>query len=188
MAGSDTDETLMALVAARDQRALRTLMDRHMGRTIGLAERVVGGNAEADDIGQEAFLRVWNHAQSFDPRSGRFTTWLYRIVLNLAIDRRRRPRHAHIDEAALEIASAEPQPVTQVMLAEQDRAVARAMAALPERQRAAIALFHMQGLSGREAAQAMEISEKAFESLLTRARSALRQEVEKAEAGGADDA
>ena len=189
MAGSETDETLMALVAARDQRAFRALMDRHMGRTIGLAERVVGGNAEADDIGQEAFLRVWSHAQSFDPRTGRFTTWLYRIVLNLAIDRRRKPRHEQVDDAALAIASADPQPVAQVMPASRTAAGRRAMAALPERQRAAIALFHMEGLSGREAAQAMEISEKAFESLLTRARSALRQEVEKhtARMGGADD-
>ena len=119
MAGSETDETLMALVAARDQRALRALMDRHMARTIGLAERVVGGNAEADDIGQEAFLRVWSHAQSFDPRTGRFTTWLYRIVLNLAIDRKRKPRHEQVDDAALAIASADPQPVAQVIAGEQ---------------------------------------------------------------------
>jgi RNA polymerase sigma-70 factor (ECF subfamily) len=179
MGGSETDEALMTLVAARDQRALRTLMDRHMARAIGLAERVVGGNAEADDIGQEAFLRVWSHARSFNPSTARFTTWLYRIVLNLAIDRRRRPRHQQIDDSAFEIASAEPQPVTQVIAGEQERVLAAAMASLPERQRAAIALFHMAGLSGREAAQAMEISEKAFESLLTRARSALKQEVEK---------
>jgi RNA polymerase sigma-70 factor (ECF subfamily) len=71
---SETDEALMALVAAPDQRAIRALMDRHMPRVIGLAERVVGGNAEADDIGQEAFLRVWNHASSYAPESARFTT------------------------------------------------------------------------------------------------------------------
>ena len=177
MAGSETDEALMALVAARDQRAFRVLMERHMARAIGLAERVVGANAEADDIGQEAFLRVWNHAPSFAPQTARFTTWLYRIVLNLAIDRRRRPRHEQID-AALDIASSEPQPVLQVIADEQHRAVARAMQALPQRQRTAIALFHMEGLSGREAALVMDISEKAFESLLTRARAALKEEVE----------
>lgn len=178
MGGCDSDEALMARVAARDQRAFRALMERHMPRAIGFAERVVGNNADADDIGQEAFLRVWNHAASFTPRTARFTTWLYRIVLNLAIDRRRKPQHQEI-EAALHVESAEPQPLQQVMAEEQQRLLAKAMAALSDRQRAALALFHMEGLSGREAAQAMELSEKAFESLLIRARSALKQEVER---------
>lgn len=178
MAGSESDEALMALVVARDQRAFRVLTERHMARAIGFAERVVG-NAEADDIAQEAFLRVWTRAQSFDAGAGRFTTWLYRIVLNLAIDRKRRPAGAPIEEAG-EIASADPDPVVQIIADEEARAVAQAMAALPERQRAAIALFHMEGLSGREAAQAMNVSEKAFESLLTRARSALKQLVQEA--------
>ena len=177
MAGSETDEALMALVAARDQRAFRMLAERHMARAIGLAERVVG-NAEADDIGQEAFLRVWTRSQSFDPASGRFTTWLYRIVLNLAIDRRRRPAHRPIEDAG-EVATPEPEPVALLIADEEARTVSAAMSALPERQRAAIALFHMEGLSGREAAAAMGISEKAFESLLTRARAALKQHVEK---------
>ncbi len=167
----------MALVVARDQRALRVLMDRHMGRAIGLAIRVAG-NAEADDIAQEAFLRVWSRAGSFNAEAGRFTTWLYRIVVNLAIDARRRPRHGPVDEA-LEVPSGDPGPAKELIAAEQNRSLARAMAALPERQRAAIALFHMEGLSGREAAKAMGMSEKAFESLLTRARSALKAQVEK---------
>lgn len=177
MAGSETDEALMALVAARDQRAFRMLAERHMGRAIRLAERVAG-NAEADDIGQEAFLRVWTRSQAFDPAVGGFTTWLYRIVLNLAIDRRRRPAHRPIEDAG-EVASLEPEPVTRIIADEQARAISTAMAALPERQRAAIALFHMEGLSGRDAAAVMSISEKAFESLLTRARAALKQHVEK---------
>jgi len=177
MAGSETDETLMALVVARDQRAFRVLTERHMARAIGFAERVVG-NAEADDIAQEAFLRVWTKAASFDAGAGRFTTWLYRIVLNLAIDKKRRPSHAPIEDAG-EIASSEPEPVVQIIADEEARVVADAMAALPERQRAAIALFHTEGLSGREAAEAISISEKAFESLMTRARSALKQHVEK---------
>lgn len=178
MAASQPDEMLMALVAQRDQRAFSVLMERHMARAIRFAERIVG-NAEADDIAQEAFVRVWNRGASYDPGVGRFTTWLYRIVLNLAIDSRRRPRHLDIEEAA-DVPSNEPEPVVRLIADEQDRSIAAAMAALPERQRAAIALFHMEGLSVREAALAMNLSEKAFESLLTRARSALKQEVEKA--------
>jgi RNA polymerase sigma-70 factor (ECF subfamily) len=110
--------------------------------------------------------------------SGRFTTWLYRIVLNLAIDRRRRPAHRPIEDAG-EVASSDPEPVALLIADEEARTVSAAMSALPERQRAAIALFHMEGLSGREAAAVMGISEKAFESLLTRARAALKQHVEK---------
>lgn len=177
MLGSEVDdESLMALVASRDQRAFRALMERHMARTIALAERIVGGNADADDIGQDAFLRVWNHAKSYDARAGRFTTWLYRIVLNLSIDRKRKPRHDDIDKAA-DVANDRPDQVACLIADEQWTAMEQAMQTLPERQRAAIALFHMEGLSGREAAQVMELSEKAFESLLIRARAALREHV-----------
>ena len=78
-----SDEALMVAVAARQQQAFRILMGRHMPRAIRVAQRVVRDSAEADDIGQDAFLRVWSHAASFDPDIARFTTWLYRIVLNL---------------------------------------------------------------------------------------------------------
>ena len=175
-----SDEMLMAAVAARRQQAFRILMDRHMPRAIRVAQRIVRNPAEADDIGQEAFLRVWHKAESFDPNIARFTTWLYRIVLNLAFDRVRRPSFAPIDEAA-EIESGEPGAVETIIAREQRRALQDAMARLPERQRGAIALFHMEGLSGEEAARAMDLSAKAFESLLGRARAALKKEVENIE-------
>lgn len=178
MAGSESDESLMGLVAQGDQRAFRILMGRHMTLAIRVAQRVVGNAAEADDIGQDAFLRVWRRAASFDPRVARFTTWLYRVVLNLALDRIRKPSHASIDQAA-EVRSDDPEPVTLMIADEERRMIAAAMATLPERQRAAIVLFHMEGLGGRDAAKSMNVSEKAFESLLVRARSALKQYVEK---------
>ncbi|MFC0242113.1 RNA polymerase sigma factor [Rhodopseudomonas telluris] len=173
----DSDEALMAAVAARRQQAFRVLMTRHMPRAIRVAQRIVRDAAEADDIGQEAFLRVWNKAASFDPAVARFTTWLYRIVLNLSFDRARKPAHAPIDEAA-EIASSEPAPIEHLIADQQRRALDAAMARLSDRQRGAIALFHMEGLSGEDAARAMGLSAKAFESLLARARIALKTEVE----------
>lgn len=179
----ETDEALMALVAARDQRAFRILLARHMRRAIRVAERVVGNADEADDIGQEAFLRVWNHARGFDSRVARFTTWLYRIVVNLSLDRRRRPTHQPIADAE-EIQSAEPAPLEVLIENEERRALERSMARLPERQRAAIILFHMEGLSGKDAAQAMSLSEKAFESLLIRGRSALKQDLARVQRSG----
>jgi RNA polymerase sigma-70 factor (ECF subfamily) len=184
-----SDEQLMVAVAARQQRAFRVLMDRHMRRSISIAQRVVLNAADADEIGQEAFLRVWNHAGSFDPGLARFTTWLYRIVVNLALDRVRRPAHAPI-EAASTVSDDAPDPAERLMARERITQLNAAMAQLSDRQRTALALFHIDGLSGEEAARIMRVSNKAFESLLGRARAALRMRVqsvaEKAEGGGND--
>ena len=174
----DSDEVLMAAVVARDQRAFRILMQRHMGRAIRVAQRILRDAAEADDVGQEAFLRVWGRAGSFDPDLAKFTTWLYRIVVNLALDRTRRPRHQPIDEAD-EMPSDAPAAVELIIAGEEWTTLEQALARLSTRQRGAIALFHIEGLSGADAASAMQLNIKAFESLLLRARAALRAEVDK---------
>ena len=173
-----SDEALMVAVSARQPQAFRILMGRHMQRAVRVAQRVVRDSAEADDIGQEAFLRVWSHAASFDPDVARFTTWLYRIVLNLAFDRGRRRPLMPIEEA-IEVRATDPEPVERLIADEERRALEQAMANLSERQRGAIALFHMEGLSGEESAKAMNLSAKAFESLLARARATLREHVQK---------
>jgi RNA polymerase sigma-70 factor, ECF subfamily len=178
MVEDPSDEALMAAVSARQHHAFRILMGRHMPRAIRVAQRIVRDSGEADDIGQEAFLRVWSRAASFDPEIARFTTWLYRIVLNLAFDRTPRRQHSPIDEAS-DVRSDDPEPVERVIADEERRILEWAMADLPERQRAAIALFHMEGLSGEDAAHAMGLGAKAFESLLGRARAALKQNVQK---------
>jgi RNA polymerase sigma-70 factor (ECF subfamily) len=178
-----SDEALMAAVSARQHRAFRILMGRHMPRAIRVAQRIVRDPGEADDIAQEAFLRVWSHAASFDSEIARFTTWLYRIVLNLAFDRTRRRQHAPIDDAA-DVRSDDPGPIERVIADEERRILEQAMAGLSERQRGAIALFHMEGLSGEDAAQAMNLGAKAFESLLGRARAALRENVKKIQETG----
>ncbi|MDX2203634.1 MAG: RNA polymerase sigma factor [Hyphomicrobiaceae bacterium] len=178
MTGEITDEQLLAQVARRDQRALRLLMDRHMQRAIALAERIVGGNSDADDIAQEAFLRVWSKAEQFDPSAGRFTSWMYRIVFNLALDRRRAMRSPLPIEDAEHVPTGGPGQLDILLADEDGRAVDRALARLSARQRAAIALFHMDGMSCREAGEVMGLSESAFDSLLNRARKALRQEVQ----------
>ena len=158
-----SDEALMLAVSARQQQAFRVLMGRHMQRAIRVAQRIVRNPAEADD-----------------PAVAGFTTWLYRIVLNLAFDRVRRRAFAPIDEAS-DVRTADPEPIEQLIEDEERRVLEQAMAKLPERQRGAIALFHMEGLSGEESAKAMNLSAKAFESLLGRARAALRDQVQKIE-------
>ena len=97
----DGDDALVAQSASGNHRAFRLLMVRHMGRTIRLAESILGGSSDADDVAQEAFVRVWKGASSFDPAIARFTTWLYRIVVNLAIDRSRQARGDPIEAASV---------------------------------------------------------------------------------------
>lgn len=172
-----SDEDLMAQIASGDHAAFRVLMARHMRRAIRVAQGVLRQASEADDVAQDAFIRLWRHARAFDPARARFTTWMHRIVVNLAIDRTRQPRMQAL-ELAQKIADETPGPFAALAQSQEQRAIEAALAQLPARQRAAITLFHFEGLSGRESAQALELSEDAFESLLARARAALKRSIE----------
>lgn len=183
MDGEATDEELLARIVEADQQALRALMARYARKSIALAERIVGGNVEADDVSQEAFIRVWRNAARFDGRRGQFSTWFFRIVVNLAIDRARRGARNRPLEAAGDVADGQKSAVAKLIEDDQDRTLSAALALLPDRQRAAIALFHLEGLSGRDAAESLGLSEKAFESLLIRARRGLRTRVADLEKG-----
>ena len=127
----------------------------------------------ADDIAQEALLRVWINAPRWRP-SAAFRTWFYRVVLNLCLNRRRRRPFV-----ALEQAGDPPDPsadaAAQLERAEADREMAAAIAALPERQRAAIVLTYHEGLGNAEAAAVLETTISGVETLLVRARRTLRE-------------
>jgi RNA polymerase sigma-70 factor (ECF subfamily) len=184
---TETDERLMLRLASGSAEALHILMTRHMRRGVRLAEGVTRSEADADDIAQEAFVRVWRNATAFNPSRARFSTWFHRIIINLSIDRARRPASEPLDEH-LEIPTGEASALS-VLLAKEDtraktQAIDRAIASLSERQRAAIALFHFEGLSGRDCAEAMGLSGKAFESLLHRARGALKKTLGQNSASG----
>ncbi|WP_243634360.1 sigma-70 family RNA polymerase sigma factor [Roseicella frigidaeris] len=172
-----SDAELMAWAAAGDRAAFGVLVARHGDRTLRLALRVLGRTEEAEEVAQEAFLRAWQAAASFDPGRARFTTWLHRITLNLAIDRgRRRGRATEAGEEALALlADPAPGPEAAAAAAEDHAALAGALARLPARQRAAIALAYEEGLSGAEAAAMLDVSERALEGLLRRARLMLRR-------------
>lgn len=176
MQNGDNDEALMVAVARGSHAALRSLMDRHMAKMIGLAERIAGAASEADEIAQEAFVRVWRHADRFDADRARFSTWLYRIVVNLALDRKRRPKTVDLVLAA-DVPSPERSAEEHLDEKQRARLLHAALASLPDRQRAALVLFHIEGLSGREAAAILGVSEKALESLLTRGRAGCRDYV-----------
>ncbi|WP_431269475.1 sigma-70 family RNA polymerase sigma factor [Dankookia sp. P2] len=118
-----TDAELMRGAAAGDRAAFGVLVERHGERALRVAMRVLGDGAEAEEVAQEAFLRAWQAAASFDPDRARFTTWLHRITLNLAIDRtRRRGVAPEAGEAAL---AALPDPAPAPKTAPLPRRTAR---------------------------------------------------------------
>jgi len=149
-----------------------------MGFVLGLAQRVSGQRDDADEIAQEAFLRVWTVAPRWRQEGeARFTTWLYRVVVNLCLDRRRRAPALPL-EAAGDPSDPAPDSLERVAQDETARLVGRALEDLPPRQRAAITLCYYGEVSGAEAARILDVSESALESLLVRGRKALRQRLE----------
>jgi RNA polymerase sigma-70 factor, ECF subfamily len=176
----DEDAEDMRRIAAGDESALQALMRRHLASTVRLAARVLGSPAAAEDVAQESFLRVWKHAANFEgpaERGAKFTTWLYRIVVNLCIDEKRKSRFSSIDDIAEPV---DPSDDAERAIArrEQQARVRKALHALPERQRTAFVLCFYEEHSNRDAASIMGIGVKAVESLLVRARKALRDDLQ----------
>jgi RNA polymerase sigma-70 factor (ECF subfamily) len=167
-----SDQELMARAGQGDGRAFQALVRRHAGRAVALARRILGNDALAEEIAQDALLRVWIAAPRWRPQAA-FRTWLYRIVVNLCLNAKRRPTSLPLG-AADDIADPAPRPDAQLEQREQDRRLAAAIEALPDRQRAAIVLTYQEGLGNAEAASVLDVSLSAFEALLVRAKRELR--------------
>ena len=167
-----TDHDLMARAAKGDERAFRTLAERHAGSALRLARRILGNEAAAEDIVQDALLRVWINAPRWRPEAA-FRTWLYRIVVNLCLNVRRRAADLPLD-AAEQVADPAPGAEEQLRLRERDRQLAAAIMVLPERQRAAVVLTYQEGLSNADVAEVLDTSVSSVETLLVRARRTLR--------------
>lgn len=177
-ADNDEDNRLMHLVASGDEDAFRQLMQTHLGRVVRMAARVMGSVSVAEDIAQEAFVRVWRTADKWngtDKSGARFTTWLYRVVMNLCIDEKRKKQLVFSDTAAdFEVADHGRTAEDHMAAAEQSGRVKAALAGLPDRQRQAFILCFYEEKSNQEAAAILDISVKALESLLVRSRRHLR--------------
>lgn len=177
----DPDLPLLQRIAAGDGAACAALVDRHLGRTVALGWRMLGSQAEAEDVAQEVFLRAWQRAADWRAGSARFSTWLHRIAINLCLDRLRRRRELGL-EAAGDPPAENAHPGTGLQRQAVAERVHAALAELPERQRLAVLLCHFQELGNAEAAEVMEIGVEALESLLARGRRKLR-ELLRADAG-----
>lgn len=183
---AESDEELMARTGRGDRLAYARLLDRHLTRVHAVARRFLFDAAEAEDVAQEVFLRVWTHAPRWAPEGARLTTWLYRITMNLCIDRKRKVTALPL-EAAGEPEDERPSAYTLHHRGEMQAHLALALAALPENQRAAIVLSYYEGLGNVETASILNTTVGAVELLLVRARRALKDRLAPILTGALED-
>jgi RNA polymerase sigma-70 factor (ECF subfamily) len=171
-----SDEQLMARICRHDQEAFTCLLSRHLTPIHAYLFRLTGSRADADDLSQETFLRVWRRAASFKPGRVKLATWLHRIAHNLWVDlyrKQRRGVEVALDEVAEPVAEQPYGPAHGETLAHLNTA----LMALPESQRSALALCQIRGFSNQDAANIMGVGVRALESLLARARKRLKNEL-----------
>jgi RNA polymerase sigma-70 factor (ECF subfamily) len=168
-----SDEALLARYGRGEAVAARALTERVAPRLTALATRLLAGDrAEAEDVVQEAMLRLWRIAPDWREGEARVTTWLYRVTVNQCTDRRRKARTAPL-ETAPEPEDDAKGPVARMADAERLAALDAALADLPERQRQAVVLRHIEGLSNPEIAAVLDLGVEAVESLTARGKRAL---------------
>ena len=170
-----SDETLLVLYANGDPEASRRLTARLAPRMLGYAMRLLSDRAEAEDVTQEAMLRLWRMAPTWRTGEARISTWAYRVVTNLCTDRRRaRQRRPAIglDEAP-EVADGAKGALATMIEADRMAALQNALAQLPERQRLAVVLRHIEGRTNPEIAEILQIGVVAVESLTARGKRTL---------------
>jgi RNA polymerase sigma factor (sigma-70 family) len=168
-----SDDALMQRVLARDRVAFRILAERYGDRLYRIGWRMMGDAVEAEDVAQEAMLKLWSQTQWRVGEAG-IGAWLARVATNAALDRLRKSRFRS-DEDIPE--RADESPLADAMIAQNHEAArARAaIAALPDNQRAAIVLTYYEDIPNKDAADMLDLNIKAFESLLFRARASLKQ-------------
>lgn len=170
---ADPDSGLLERIAKGDHAAYALFVDRHLDRLLAFVQRTLVSRDDAEDVVQEAFLKVWTHANRWQDRGTKASTWLHQIALNLCRDRWRKERGntVELDE---NLRSDGTEPEQQLLEDDQALRVHTALQQLPDRQRVAVVLTHFQGMTNPEAAVILSCSVEAMESLLSRARRTLR--------------
>ena len=170
---AQTDLELISKAIAGREDGFEELVRRYQRPITSYVFRMLGDYDSALDVTQEVFIKVYNSLSRYSSEY-KFSTWLYRVVVNRCLDFQRRPKGTALD-AIEEPQDPDGNAEHGLLEAERDQALDAAVARLPERQRAAIALTYTAGLRNAEAAAALDVSVKAFEALLVRAKRELRE-------------
>lgn len=173
LAAASGDAALLVRVRAGDAIAYRLLVDRHLSSVLAVARRMLRDDAEAEDVAQEAMLRLWRLSAELEVGVAGIGGWLRRVASNLCIDRIRSGRRTEVTDEVPEQVE-EAGQLTGLTSMELSSRVELALRTLPERQRAALTLFHFEGLSQIEVGRKLGVTDEAVESLLARARRALK--------------
>ena len=171
------ERALVERAARKDADAFRILVERHASAVAALARRMLGDEAEAEDVAQEALLRLWRSGDGLDIGTHGVRPWLRRVAVNLCLDRSRGTRRMVVTDTPPEVADP-PAQERALDAHDLETRVRSALAALPERQRQALTLFQFENMSQNDIAAAMGVTEEAVESLLSRARRALKHALE----------
>ena len=171
-----TDEKLMMRAGRGDMDAFETLVRRHQDTAVSVAYRYLGDRAQAEDIAQEAFLKILDAAERYEP-TAKFTTYLYGVVWRLCVDTYRKKSPMNWDSSIPHEADADP-PDARMRRRETAERVQAALAELPPRQRMALVLQHYEGMSYEEIAATMDCTTSAVAALLVRARDTLKEVLE----------
>ena len=183
-----SDVQLMLDVKAGDEQSFELLLHRYRSPLVNFLYRMVRNREQAEDLAQEVFLRVYRSRTTYEP-SAKFTTWLYRIATNLAVNHARDTRHerpgntVRLDEPDQEtgttpdLADDSLTAEEQILKRERLAAIRSVVNALPERQRVAVIMHKYQQMDYRQIAGVLKLSESATKSLLFRAYETLREQL-----------
>jgi RNA polymerase sigma-70 factor (ECF subfamily) len=169
------DQELLALIQQGSKLAFAELVQRHTDRFYRLAYRYVQSRETAEDIVQDAFVKLWEDPGKWQPgRNTRFTTWFYRIIVNLCLDWRKKKRPLPLEEE-MPLVDERETAYEAVMRIEEQKLLEKEISALPERQRTALNLCFDEGLTNQQAAEVMGMNLKALQSLIMRAKTTLKE-------------
>ena len=177
----DEDDRLLERVGFGDEAAFRRLVERHVDKGYALALRILRNPADAEDVVQDALVKVWTGRGTWRAGRARFSTWLYRVITNRCIDLCRRPRTSDVDSVP-ELPDGKADAVSTIHVGEVNLLLERAMGKLPNQQRIALILSYDDDLSNPDIAEIMDTTISAVESLLKRGRQQLRSTLMSVEA------
>ena len=169
-----SDDELLALIQNGSHPAFAVLVERHSNRFYRLAFRYLQNRETAEDVVQDAFVKLWENPALWQPGRSKFTTWFYRVVVNLCLDLRKKKKPEALEDDTL-VADEREAVDESMMRAQEHKILEREIAALPERQRMALNLCFNEDLTNQEAADAMGLNLKALQSLIMRAKTTLKE-------------